>query len=147
MKTRARRRGRQGGFTLVEMMVVIVIIGILAAVVIKQVISHADKAKVEATKAMLSELDQTISLFKLNHNRYPENLEDLVSMPSYVEPGQYPRGGYLKRHPKDGWQNKFIYRTPGTNGQPYDIISLGEDGREGGDGYAEDLWNHEANRR
>ncbi len=142
------RRGRapEGGFTLVEMMVVIVIIGILAATAITVLSGRADRAKVEATKAMVSQISQALDMFKLDHNRYPPpgRLEDLVNMPSDIDPKKWPAGGYLRRFPRDGWDRDFMYRLPGTRGQPYDVVSLGEDGREGGEGYAEDLWNHEA---
>ncbi len=141
------RSRRDRGFTLVEMMVVIVIIGILAAVVTTQVISHADKARVTATKAAIVDLDAKVQIFKLNHHRLPENLDDLRIMPSYIDPTSWPQGGYYKKELRDGWDNKFEYRKPGTNGQPYDIISFGEDGRPGGEGNMEDLWNHEAYKR
>jgi general secretion pathway protein G len=139
---RARR-----GFTLVEMMVVIVIIGILAATAITVLSGRADRARVEATKAMVAQIAQALDLFKLDHNRYPLRLDDLVNMPSDIDPKKWPAGGYLKKFPRDGWDREFFYRVPGTKGQPFDVLSLGEDGREGGEGYAEDLWNHEAWKR
>jgi general secretion pathway protein G len=142
MKTRPN-----AGFTLVEMMVVIVIIGILAAVLVTQISGRADKAKVEATKAMISQVAGALDMFKLDHNRYPDRLEDLLTPPAYVEPKKWPPGGYLKKYPRDGWDKDFVYRVPGTRGQPYDVISFGEDMREGGEGYAEDIWNHEAYKR
>jgi len=138
---------RAGGFTLVEMMVVIVIIGILAAALIVQITGRADKARVEATKAILKQVADAVEMFKLDHNKYPERLEDLVRMPAYVDARKWPPGGYLKKAPRDGWDRELIYRPQGTGGQPFDIISLGEDGREGGEGFAEDLWNHEAWKR
>ena len=138
---------RSQGFTLVEMMVVIVIIGILAGLVIKQLSSRAEKAKVEATKAMIAQVGEALDLFKLELNKYPERLEDLVTMPADVDPKKWHPGGFLKRLPKDGWDKDLIYRKPGTKGQPYDIISLGADGREGGEGFDEDLWNSDANKR
>lgn len=140
-------RAREGGFTLVEMMVVIVIIGILAGLVIKQLSSRAEKAKAEASKAMISEVGQAVDLFKLELNKYPQRIEDLVNMPADIDPKKWQAGGYLKKFPRDGWDRDFIYRVPGTRGQPYDIISLGADGREGGDGFDEDLWNSDANKK
>ena len=138
---------RRGGFTLVEMMVVIVIIGILAGLVIKQLSSRAEKAKVEASKAMISEVGQAVDLFKLELNKYPERLEDLLNMPPDIDPKKWHPGGFLKKFPRDGWDRDFIYRRPGTRGQPYDIISYGADGREGGEGFDEDLWNSDANKK
>ena len=140
-------RRSQAGFTLIEMMVVIVIIGIIAGLAIVQLSGRADKAKVEATKAMISQLGMALDNFKLDLNRYPQRLEDLITPPSDIDIKKWPPGGYLKKYPKDGWDREFRYQVPGTKGQPFDIISFGEDGREGGEGYAEDLWNHEAYKR
>lgn len=140
-------RRAQAGFTLIEMMVVIVIIGIIAGLAIVQLSGRADKAKVEATKAMISQVGMALDNFKLDHNRYPVRLEELMNTPPDIDPKKWPPGGYLKKYPKDGWDREFIIRVPGTRGQPYDIVSMGEDGREGGEGYAEDLWNHEAYKR
>jgi general secretion pathway protein G len=135
------------GFTLVEMMVVIVIIGILAAVVAGRIMVSGDKAKAEASKAQIENVSQALDLFKLDLNKYPSRLEDLVSMPPDVDSKKWPPGGYLKKFPKDGWDKDFIYRVPGTKGQPYDVISLGADGREGGEGYDSDIWNSDANKK
>jgi general secretion pathway protein G len=140
-------KNRQSGFTLVEMMVVIVIIGILAAVVAGRVMVSGDKAKMEATKAQIENVSQALDLFKLDQNKYPTRLEDLQNMPPDVDPKKWPPGGYLRKAPRDGWDREFIYRVPGTRGQPYDIISLGADGREGGDGYDADIWNSDANKK
>ena len=140
-------RSARRGFTLVEMMVVIVIIGILAAVVAGRIMVSGDKAKAEASKAQIENVSQALDLFKLDLNKYPARLEDLVSMPPDVDPKKWPPGGYLKKFPKDGWDKDFIYRVPGTKGQPYDVISLGADGREGGEGYDTDIWNSDANKR
>ena len=136
---RKRRRGERG-FTLVEMMVVIVIIGILATVVIVNISGKADKARVEATQSLLKTLGGQMEMFKLDHNRYPESLMDLYKMPSYVDPKKWRPGGYITEPPLDGWQHEFLLRFPGPDNSPFDIISLGEDNREGGEGYAADLY-------
>jgi len=133
------RRDRRG-FTLVEMMVVIVIIGILATVVIVNISGKADTARVKATEAMLKQLGGQMEMFKLDHNRYPENLNDLYKQPSYVDPKKWPGGGYLTEPPLDGWGNEFILRFPGPDGAPFDIVSLGEDHKEGGEGNCADLY-------
>jgi len=136
---RSSRLG-QRGFTLVEMMVVIVIIGILATVVIVNISGKADKARVEATQSLLKTLGGQMEMFKLDHNRYPDSLMDLYKMPSYIDPKKWPPGGYITEVPLDGWGREFLLRFPGPDGSPFDIISLGEDGREGGDGFAADLY-------
>ena len=128
-------------------MVVIVIIGILAAVVAGRIMVSGDKAKAEASRAQIENVSQALDLFKLDLNKYPSRLEDLVSMPPDVDQKKWPPGGFLKKYPKDGWDKDFIYRAPGTKGQPYDVISLGADGREGGEGYDTDIWNSDANKR
>lgn len=134
-----REPRRAGGFTLVEMMVVIVIIGILATVVIVNVGGKADRAKVEATIAIIKQLGGQMEMFKLDHNRYPENLNDLFRMPSYVDQKKWPPGGYITEPPIDGWGRDLLLRVPGPDGTPFDIISLGEDNREGGEGSAADI--------
>jgi general secretion pathway protein G len=140
-KNRNVRPG-QRGFTLVEMMVVIVIIGILATVVIVNISGKADKARVEATQALLKQLGGQMEMFKLDHNRYPENLNDLYKMPSYVDPKKWPGGGYITEQPMDGWGKEFYLRIPGPDNSPFDIVSLGEDGLPGGEGVNADLWSH-----
>jgi general secretion pathway protein G len=133
------KKSRQDGFTLVEMMVVIVIIGILATVVIVNIGGKADKAKVETTTAIIKQLGGQMEMFKLDNNRYPENLADLYRMPSYVDPKKWPAGGYVTEPPQDGWGHEFILRIPGPDNSPFDIISYGEDNREGGEGFAADI--------
>jgi type II secretion system protein G len=96
-------------------------------------------SKREATRALITQIAIAVDLFRLNHGRYPENLADLVKPPPYVDVKGWPPGGYLLQPPKDGWGREFVYRVPGRDGQPYSIISLGADGREGGLGFAEDI--------
>lgn len=137
------KRRRQRGFTLIEIMVVVVIIGILAALVITQIGGRADDAKKEATKAMITQIDDAIEFFKIDHNRYPERLDDLLSRPAYVDSNKWRKGGYLKKKPLDGWGREFVFRVPGSGDHSFDVISFGADGREGGQGYDEDLKNHD----
>ncbi len=137
---------RRAGFTLIEIMVVVVIIGILATLVIVNIAGKDDAAKANATKAMISTVSSSLDMFKLEQNRYPEKVEDLVHQPTYIDPSKWKQN-YLKKVPFDGWGQPFVYRTPGTNGQPYDLVSLGADQKEGGSGYDEDLWNHEAYKK
>jgi general secretion pathway protein G len=133
-----RVNGR-AGFTLVEMMVVIVIIGILATVVIVNIGGKADTAKVKATEAIIKQIAGQMEMFKLDQNRYPENLNDLFRQPGYVEGKKWPPGGYITEPPVDGWGRDLLLRVPGPDGAPFDIISLGEDNREGGEGPAADI--------
>jgi general secretion pathway protein G len=110
-------------------------------------ISYRCGGRTERTRALLVHVETSVESFRFEVGRYPRELPDLVTCPSDVDPTKWPPGGFLKKLPKDGWDREFIYRRPGTRGQPYDLISYGEDGREGGEGYAEDLWSHEAGRR
>lgn len=146
-KNNPGNRRRDGGFTLVEMMVVIVIIGVLAAVLVTQIAGRSDRARQEATRVMIKQVKMKLEEFRLNHSRYPDRLDDLVVMPAYVEPKQWPRGGYFDEPIRDGWGREFVYRPQGSNNQPFDIVSYGADGREGGVEYDEDLWSHQGLRR
>ncbi len=99
---------------------------------------------VDATKAILRQVSDAVELFKLDHNRYPDSLDDLASAvrPAYVDAKRDWRP-LLKAPPRDGWGNPLIFRVPGSGGWPFDVISQGEDGKEGGVGFATDLSNHE----
>lgn len=116
------------GFTLVEMMVVVVLIGIVAAVVAVNVGDKPGGAKGKLTAAQIKLVKGDIELFKVERNRYPETLQELV-----------PK--YRDEVPKDAWDRPYWYRVPGQRG-PFDLVSLGEDGQEGGEGVNADLWSH-----
>ncbi|TMJ14300.1 MAG: type II secretion system protein GspG [Alphaproteobacteria bacterium] len=133
-KARLRRRPRAGelGFTLVELMVVIVIIGLLATVVIINVMPAADKAATTKAKADIATLDQGVEMYRLNRLRYPSSEEGLKAVVSE---------GYVKRLRKDPWGHDYLYSAPGKGGRAYDIFSLGADGRAGGEGKDADLGN------
>ena len=127
----ARRRKRDEGFTLVEMMVVLVIIGLLATVVIINVMPATDRAAQTRVRADLSTLEQAIDMYRLENMRYPTTQEGLAALtPNYV-----------RRLPNDPWNSPYVYVAPGPNGAPYRIASLGADRREGGSGENADIVN------
>lgn len=127
-----RRRGDEEGFTLVELMVVIVIIGLLATVVIINVLPATDKAAATKAKADVATLEQGVEMYRLNKLRYPNAAEGLKAVSSE---------GYIKRLPKDPWGNDYRYAAPGRDGRSFDIYSYGADGREGGEGQDADIGN------
>ena len=135
------RTRRRAGFTLVEIMVVVIIIGLLATLVIARVGGQSDQARLKTTKAILASVSSQLEIFKLNHARFPDSLDDMITMPNYItKPETWPQGGYLKELPEDGWGNRLVYRrnTSSTN-RGFDLISLGADGKEGGDGLDADI--------
>ena len=127
-----RRRKRESGFTLVELMVVIVIIGLLATVVIINVMPAADRAATTKTRADIATLEQAINMYRLDHLRYPTNEEGLRALVA---------GNYVPRLPNDPWGNPYVYTAPAPDGREFRIASFGADGREGGSGEDEDISN------
>jgi len=144
---RDRLRGR-AGFTLLEIMVVIVILGLLAALVVPKLIGRTEEAKRTQTRIQIKNLEQALQLFKLDNGFYPgteQGIEALVRAPEIGRvPKNYRKGGYLDRVPKDPWGNVYVYVSPGTQGD-YDISSYGADGVAGGEGEDADInsWDAE----
>lgn len=142
------RSPRAAGFTLIEVMVVVVILGILAAVVVPRVMDRPEAARITKAKQDIRAIESALNLYKLDNYRYPstdQGLEALVEKPSGTpEPRNWKSGGYLDRLPKDPWGNPYQYLNPGTHGD-VDIYSLGADGRPGGEESDADIgnWNLE----
>jgi general secretion pathway protein G len=126
------RRDDESGFTLVELMVVIVIIGLLATIVIINVLPATDKAARTKARADVATLEQGVEMYRLNKLRYPSAAEGLQAVSGE---------GYVKRLPKDPWGNPYRYAAPGRDGRAFDIYSYGADGREGGTGTDADIGN------
>jgi general secretion pathway protein G len=135
------------GFTMVELMAVLIILGLLAAVVVKNFVGQVDRGRVITTKASLRQLHTAINQFHMDSGRWPtpeEGLSVLVQAPSDVT--VYPPGGYIETTeiPKDAWGHEFKFELNPESGKPFVIKSLGADGQEGGEGYNADLLSTDA---
>jgi general secretion pathway protein G len=140
MSERLRRFGNNNlGFTLIELMVVIVILGILAGLIIPRIMGRPDEAKQLKAKMQIEALETALKLYKLDSGAYPDTEQGLQALIERPETGNVPKkwreGGYLDKGklPKDSWGNDFVYLSPGINGE-YDLSSYGADGVQGGDG-------------
>lgn len=136
--TRRRARGGAEGFTLIELMVVVAIIAILAAIVLPNVLSNVDEANVTKAKAEMNSFKVALTQYKLKFKKFPttgEGMQALVNNAAGIK--------MIDAVPKDPWGNDYIYRSPGTQGNDFEIISYGEDGQPGGTGYNADIesWN------
>lgn len=144
MKTKLSRRTRSRGFTLIEIMVVVVILGILAAIVVPNIMDSPDRARVAKAKQDIQMIESALELYKLDNYVYPstqQGLQALVAQPAGDPPARnWKPGGYLKQLVKDPWGNDYQYLNPGTHGE-VDIFTYGADGKPGGDGYAADIGN------
>jgi general secretion pathway protein G len=125
---------------MVEGLTVAVSITLLILLVVVQVGGRCDIHRVNPTAARMKQVQGVLQLFNADHDRYPESLQDLVRRPSYVDPRKWPAEGYLQEPAVDEWGRPFLYRVPGKRG-PFDLVSLGKDGREGGEGEDADFWN------
>jgi len=133
--TRFRRRGERG-FTLTELMVVIFIIGLLATVVMINVLPSQDRAMVTKAKADIAQLEGALEQYRLDNMVYPSTSDGLNALvtapPSLAQPERYRRGGYIRKLPADPWGRPYMYQAPGSNGAAFDIWSMGADGAPGG---------------
>lgn len=137
------KRMQQSGFTLIEVMVVIVILGVLAALIVPNVMGRGEKAKVDTTSITLKGVAGALDQYKLDNNQYPSmqdgGLDALVTQPATAKnwlPGGYVKGGY----PKDSWDNDLQYVIPGSEGRAFDLYSFGADGKQGGEGNDADIF-------
>ena len=135
---------KQSGFTLIEIMIVVVILGILAAIVVPNVMDSPDEARIVKAKQDIRTLEGALNLYKLDNFNYPstdQGLDALVNKPSgQPEARNWKKKGYMKKIPKDPWGNDYLYLSPGTEGD-IDIFTYGADGRKGGDDAAADISN------
>ena len=135
---------RRNGFSLVEMMVVLFIIGLLAAVVALNVIPQGDKARVVKAQADIATLGQALEIYRLDNGTYPgigEGLGALKNPPAnLLMPQNYKNGGYIKDLPPDSWSRPYQYIVPGQAGHPFEIYSLGADGKPGGEDNDADIY-------
>ena len=145
-----KRRKAQRGFTLIELMVVLVIIGILAGLIIPKIMGRPDEARRQKTRVQMENIETALKLYKLDSGNYPsteQGLQALIQQPtSGTLPRHWKEGGYLEKGkiPKDAWGRDYIYVSPGGHGE-YDLSSLGADGEVGGEGKDKDInsWEDE----
>ncbi len=131
------------GFTLIEIMVVVVILGILAALVVPNILGNVDTARITAARQDIRGIESALDMYRLDNYTYPttqQGLQALVTQPADPSIRNWRLGGYLKKLPNDPWGNPYQYLYPGTQGE-VDVWSMGADGQTGGEGVAADIGN------
>ena len=143
-------RHRQSGFTLIEIMVVVVILAVLGALVVPNILGKVDTARITAAKTDIRSIGTALDLYRLDNFKYPtteQGLGALVKQPADPTITNYPAGGYLKQIPKDPWGNAYLYTSPGADGREYDILSYGRDGKPGGEGPDADIASYSLDQK
>ena len=149
MKIKIRKhknsKSLEKGFSLIEILVVLMIIGLLATVVAINVLPSQDRARIDKAQTDIRILEQAVELYRLDMFSYPseqEGLKALIEKPSNNKfSDRYRQGGYIRKLELDPWGNNYLYERPGKNNNPFEIISLGADGRKGGEGLNKDISN------
>jgi general secretion pathway protein G len=136
LKSMRQRRSGQSGFTLIEIMVVVIIIGILISLVGTNIFPALEETEITATEFQLQQISNSLSMYRMKNARFPTSEQGLEALVN--PPGGESR--YMDSIPKDSWGNEYNYRSPGQNGD-FDLYSLGRDGQEGGDGIDGDITN------
>jgi general secretion pathway protein G len=140
----SRMHKGQGGFTLIEILVVVVILGILASIIIPKIMTRPEEAKRIKAKMDIKAIETALNLYRLDNDVYPsteQGLEALVAKPTTgVIPRNWKEDGYLDKVPKDPWGNPYVYLSPGVN-KEFDLESYGTDGVDGGEGKDADIEN------
>jgi len=140
----ADARRAQTGFTLIEVLVVVVILGLLAALIVPRIMDRPDEARVVAAKSDISAIASALKLYRLDNGTYPtteQGLQALIKKPTTGDvPPNWKQGGYLERLPKDPWGSDYQYLSPGVYGE-IDVFSFGADRKPGGEGFAADIGN------
>ncbi len=137
---------KPSGFTLIEVMIVVVILGILAAVIVPKILDRPDQAKVTAAKSDIAVIMQQLKLYRLDNGTYPSTDQGLgaltIKPTTNPVPTNWKTGGYLERLPNDPWKRPYLYLNPGVKGE-IDVFSYGADGQPGGEGPNADIgsWN------
>jgi len=134
------RRTSEDGFTLVELLVVLAIIGLIAAIATPQVMRYLGTAKVDTTKAQLKNIESALELYYIDTGHYPSDEQGLTALETKPDSSDSWNGPYLKKGGllRDGWGNAYLYKSPAGE-KPFEILSLGRDGKDGGDGQDADI--------
>ena len=141
MKEKKYRQSRSG-FTMVEILVVVVIIGLLAVMIVPTLFEHVITTRQNVAKANIATIESTIETFRLQYDRLPQNLRELVERPADIPEEEWKYPSLKAKNLNDPWKQEYVYKQPGDHG-PFDLYSLGRDGQEGGEGENADICNWE----